>query len=96
MISMVDVQSIGDGLINRLHIIKNKHGIFFNGNSEKVLLISDIRKEIRVLQPSFTLKDIREVICYIDDVCDVCTLSSKYYRKSITAYGLYQKKKRGE
>lgn len=88
---MIDFSHIGNVLIDELHIAKNIHGVFFSMDDKRVLRIDDLSKRIRNKYPKVCQSEIREVICYIDDVCKKCSLSSEYYRKSVMMYGLYTK-----
>lgn len=89
---MIDFATIGNLLIEQFHIAKNKHGVFFDMDKKQVLQITDIDREVRKIYPSMLSRDIREVICYIDDMCEKCELPSPYFRKSKTMYGLYTRR----
>lgn len=82
---------IGNALIKQFHIAKNSHGVFFDNNSQKVLQIDDILREA-FSKYTLRIHDMKEIISYIDVMCDRCGLDSVYFRKGKLSYGL---RKRG-
>lgn len=78
---------IGNALIKQFHIAKNSHGVFFDNNTQNVLQIEDILREV-VSKYSLRIHDMKEIISYIDVMCDRCELGSVYFRKGKLSYGI--------
>lgn len=86
MRNKINFVQIGTALINEMHIVRNKFGVYFNDVTGEVIKIEDIRKRIYELTGESLHHS--EVYAYIDVVCGKTDRKSNFYRKSAMKYGL--------